>query len=78
MIAGSLYLYRQKVYVAANLFGKINTALLFLALTALLVFPLDSMARDFALAVSVLFNAVTLFRYIGKYFPFRKKKEGDN
>lgn len=83
MILGSLFLYYKKTYVKANIFGKLNTVVLFMVLTFLLVSPQrNSTAETVVLSISVALSVFAMGTYLYSYFLQQKKfkqyiKRGD-
>ena len=73
MILGGFILYKQKTYVKSNVFGKVNTIVVFCAMVCLLLFS-DSNAqlKEIMLGVAVGTNATAIISYTSIYFNPKK------
>lgn len=74
MIIGGFVLYKQKTYVKSNVFGKVNTIVVFCAMVCLLLFS-DSNAqlKEIMLGVAVGTNATAIISYTSIYFSPKRK-----
>lgn len=73
-IFGSIFLYTKKTFVQSNIFGKLNTVVLFVAMTILLVFPdTNPVFENVILGVSVAMGVCASVSYLYSYFLQQKK-----
>lgn len=73
MIAAGIFLYRNKIYIKSNIFGKANTVLLFVVMLLLLVYPVSNTLKNVMLTVIVVFSLFTSGFYGYLYFLRHKK-----
>lgn len=74
MILGSIFLFTKKTYVQANLFGKLNTVVLFVALCILLSCPhLPPVASTAMLCASIALSIFAMITYTYSYLLKQKK-----
>ena len=74
MIFGSIFLYVKKTYVQANLFGKLNTVVLFIALCILMVFPqINPVLETVMLSASIALSLFAMITYAYSYLLKQKK-----
>ena len=84
MIAGGTFLYIKKTYAKSNVFGKLYSVVLFVALMLLMAFPESSSLFELFILLTVVgvgFFALTAYSY--SYFLRHKKfrqyiKKGEN
>lgn len=73
MILAGAFLFKNKIYIKSNIFGKLNTVLLFIFMFSLLFWGMSGVVKGIFLAVIVVFSLMTSALYAYKYF-FRNKK----
>lgn len=74
MILGGIFLYTQKTYVQSNIFGKLNTVMLFVALCVILTAPqINSVICTIMLAVSIALSIFAMITYTYSYLLKQKK-----
>lgn len=76
MIAGGALLYSQKKYVKSNIFGKLNTVILFLAMVMMFYVHTSDIISTTVLGISAIFNLVTICTYYYIYFTKQDKFDG--
>ena len=76
MIAGGALLYSQKKYVKSNIFGKLNTVILFLAMVMMFYVHTSNLISTTALGISAVFNLITICTYYYIYFTKQNKFDG--
>ena len=76
MIAGGALLYSQKKYVKSNIFGKLNTVILFLAMVMMFYVHTSNLISTTALGISAVFNLITICTYYYIYFTKQAKFNG--
>ncbi len=76
MIAGGALLYSQKKYVKSNIFGKLNTVILFLAMVIMFYVHTSNLISTTVLGVSAVFNLITICTYYYIYFTKQDKFDG--
>ncbi len=74
MIVGSLFLAVKKTYVQANIFGKLNTVVLFIALCIFLVCPsINRAVETVILCASITLSIFAMITYTYSYLLKQKK-----
>ena len=74
MIFGSAFLMVKKTYVQANIFGKLNTVVLFIALCIFLVWPgIHPLAKTIMLCTSLALSIFAMITYTYSYLLKHKK-----
>ncbi len=82
MIVGGVFLYSKKTYVKANHVGKLNTVVLFLVMTLLLLIPsMNVLVKNMFLGCSAVLALLAASSYLYLYFVhnqrFRKYAPGN-
>ncbi len=67
MIMGGIFLYSKKTFVKSNVFGKVNTVILFLAMIAVLFAHTSEVVTDIVLSISAISNFVAIGSYVYIY-----------
>ena len=75
MIIGSAFLCSKKTYVKSNIFGKLNTVVLFLVLCAFHVFPSMPTALATSLLIVSLLLSLSAMVHYAYYYLTRAKNE---
>lgn len=74
MILGSAFLAAKKTYVQANIFGKLNTVVLFVALCIFLIFPgINRTVETVILCASITLSIFAMVTYTYSYLLKQKK-----
>lgn len=73
LIAGGIFLYSKKTFVKSNIFGKLNTIILFLAMVIMLFAHTNQLTTTIVLAVSTASNIAAIGSYLYIYFIRQKK-----
>jgi len=73
MICAGVFLYKNKIYIKSNIFGKLNTVLLFLFMLALLFWQMNQTVENILLGFLVVFSSLTSGIYGYLYFLRHKK-----
>lgn len=74
MILGGIFLFTKKTYVRSNIFGKLNTVVLFAALCLLLVCPqINPVLKTIILALSITLSIFAMVTYTYSYLLKKKK-----
>lgn len=74
MIAGSAFLAAKKTYVQANIFGKLNTVVLFVALCLFMIYPsINRVAETIILGASIALSIFAMITYTYSYLLKQKK-----
>ena len=68
MILAGAFLFKNKIYNKANIFGKLNTVLLFVFMLSMLFWHVPTVLRDIFLCVLVAFSLLTCTLYSYIYF----------
>ena len=68
MISGGIFLYAKKTYVKSNIFGKLNTIVLFFALVLIFFTHTSELTSNIVLGVSAAFNILAIVSYFNIYF----------
>jgi len=76
MITGGAVLYSQKKYVKSNIFGKLNTVILFCAMVMMFYIHTSDLISTVVLGVSAVFNLITICSYYRIYFTKLNKFNG--
>ena len=76
MIAGGALLYSQKKYVKSNIFGKLNTIILFCAMVMMFYIHTSELISTMVLGISAIFNLITIGSYYYVYFTKQDKFDG--
>lgn len=70
---GVLIWHKQKFVVSPNIFGKIYTAVFYIAMVTVIAFPSTEKVLGYVFAVLLICNISTLIRYAGEYIRINKK-----
>lgn len=74
MIIGSAFLAVKKTYVQSNIFGKLNTVVLFVALCIFLIFPgINKTVETVILCASIALSIFAMITYTYSYLLKQKK-----
>lgn len=74
MILGGLFLYTKKTFVKSNVYGKLNTVVVFCAMIILLIFSETNEAlKNVMLTLVVFTSAASIISYMYTYFFHQKK-----
>lgn len=73
MITGGIYLYSKKTFVRSNIFGKLNTVILFLAMVIMLFAHANHTTTTVVLAISAASNIASIGSYLLIYFIKKEK-----
>lgn len=73
MILAGAFLYKNKIYIKSNVFGKTHTVLLFVFMFSVLFFDVNELYKNIFIGVLFVFSLLTSGLYAYKYF-FRNKK----
>ena len=73
MILAGIFLYKNKIYIKSNIFGKVNTVLLFIFMLLILFLPVNQFAENCMLLFLTVFSALTSGIYGYIYFLKQKK-----
>ncbi len=74
MIIGGVFLYSKKTYVKANLVGKLNTVVLFLVMTLLLLIPaMNVFIKNILLGFSAVLALLAASSYLYLYFVYKER-----
>jgi len=73
MILAGAFLFKNKIYIKSNLFGKLNTVLLFIFMFSLLYWSIPTIVKNIFLAVIVVLSLITSTFYGYLYFLRNKK-----
>ncbi len=74
MIVASFFLYTKKTFVKSNIFGKVNTVVVFCTLIILLVFSeTNPSLKGYMLDAVIVTSALAIFSYIYVYFIKHKQ-----
>ena len=73
MISAGAFLFKNKIYIKSNIFGKINTVLLFVFMFSALSWTLNPVFENVFLGVLVIFSMITCMLYCYLYFLRNKK-----
>ena len=67
MIFGGIFLYSKKTFVKSNVFGKVNTVILFFTMIVMLFFHTSVIVTDIMLSVSTISNFLAIGSYVYIY-----------
>lgn len=74
MITGGVFLYSKKTFVKSNVFGKLNTVVMFCAIVVLLISSETNIAlKNFMLATVAVTNTAAITSYLYLYFIKHKQ-----
>lgn len=73
MILAGAFLYKNKIYIKSNVFGKLNTVLLFIVMLLLLATNVNFLLTNIMLTIIVLFSLFTCGTYAYLYFFCNKR-----
>lgn len=78
MILAGAFLWKNKIYIKSNVFGKANTVILFIAMLVLLIYPINNVLKYIMLSIIVVFSLFTSATYGYLYFIRHKKYKNYN
>lgn len=67
MIVGGIFLYSKKTFVKSNVFGKVNTVILFITMVVMLFAHTSVVVTDIMLAISAISNFLAIGSYVYIY-----------
>ena len=67
MIIGGIFLYSKKTFVKSNIFGKVNTVILFITMVVMLFAHTSIVVSDIMRAVSAISNFLAISSYVYIY-----------
>jgi len=73
MILAGAFLFKNKIYIKSNVFGKLNTVLLFVFMLSLLLWNINAVFKNIFMGFLVIFSLFTSLLYGYMYFLRNKK-----
>jgi len=73
MILAGAFLFKNKIYIKSNIFGKTNTVLLFVFMFSVLYWNVNEVFKNIFMGILVVFSSFTSVLYGYKYFLRNKK-----